>query len=83
MAGTDSLDVLKTVPIWLSPITEMLVAFPGSHPIETPVPLHVNTAVVPSGTGDGLSSVPSSVELTAVTTIVSVITSLSLPCYAS
>ena len=64
MASTDSLDVLKTLPGWVvSLITDVLVALAGSHTIANPVPLHVNTAVVPSGTGDRLSSVISSDEL--------------------
>ena len=62
MASTDSLDVLKTLPPKLSPITDALVALAGSHTIAIPVPLHVYTAVVPSGTGDGLFSVTSSDE---------------------
>ena len=63
MASTDNLDVLKTLPAWSTLITDVLVAFPGSHPIENAVALHVNTAVVPSGTGDGLFSVTSSDKL--------------------
>ena len=70
MASIDSLEVLKTLPAnWLSAITVVLVslAFAGSHPMENAVALHVNTAVVPSGTGDGLSSVTSSDELLLAT----------------
>ena len=88
MARSDSLDILNTLPAWLSPITDVLVEFPGSHPIAKVVALHVNTAVVPSGTGDGLSSVTSSDELTvgaiaAITAIISVVVSPSLSGYAS
>ena len=67
MAGTDSLDVLKTLPVWLSPISVALVVLGVSHPMENAVALHVNTAVVPNGTGDGLSNVTSSAELPVVT----------------
>ena len=59
MVCTDSLDVLKTLPAWLSLIAVALVIFGATHPMENAVALHVNTAVVPMQcyTGDGLSSV--------------------------
>ena len=71
MAGTDNVDVLKTLPTWPSLIGDVLVALAASHPIENAVALHVNTAVVPSGTGDGLSSVTSSDELLVSTMTIS------------
>ena len=64
MASTDSLVVLKILLGWYgSPIIDVLVALGKYHPIPSPVPLHVYTAVVPSGTGDGLFSVTSSDKL--------------------
>ena len=66
MASTDSLDALKTLPNWASLMTLALVVFEASHPMENAVVLHVNTAVVPSGTGDGLSRATSNEKPSAV-----------------
>ena len=66
-ANIDSVDVLKATcagPVLLSIV--VLVAF-ETQTIARTVALHVNTAVVPSATGDGLSSVTSSDVVPAVT----------------
>ena len=54
--NTDSVDVLKATFAGPSFTIVVFVAF-VIQAIARTVALHVNTAVVPSGTGDGLSSV--------------------------
>ena len=63
-ANTDSVDVLKATSDCCGPTVTIviLVAF-VTQPIVATVALHVNTAVAPSGTGDGLSVTLTSDEL--------------------